>query len=342
MESKNIQKLSKGKVKKSEVEIDVEISPETLARHKALVLSDIKKDFGMPGFRKGMVPEAMVLQNIKAGHLLQEAAESAIREVYPEIIAEAKIDPVTPPEISITKLADGNPLGIKIKVGLYPEVSLPNYKKISKNIWDKREKSEVEDKEAETVIAEFIKTRESSADKKNSAELTDEDVKQFGKFENVADFKVKLKENLRLEKETVSTKSAHDKMVRDIVEESKVELPELLVDEELRNFLADFEGRLKDGGETLEKYFERVKKSPQEVGKEQREYVEKSLKTKFVLSEILKAEKISASPEEVETEAVIMKNYQAGLSEKQARGYAESMILNKKLFELLEGETPKN
>ncbi|MDO8504548.1 MAG: trigger factor [Candidatus Liptonbacteria bacterium] len=338
MESKSIQKLNKGRVKNSEIEIEAEISSDILAEHKALVLADIKKDFSLPGFRKGMVPEAMILQNIKTDHLLQEAAESAIREVYPEIIAEAEIDPITSPQISITKLADGNPLGIKITVGLYPEISLPNYKKIAKNICGKREKPEVEEKEVEAVIAEFLKTRKPVAGEKDPKELTDEDVKQFGKFESAADFRVKLKENLRLEKDVDIVKRSHDKMVRDIVEESRVALPGLLVDEELRNFLADFEGRLKDSGETLDKYFERIKKTPQEVGKEQREYVEKSLKTKFVLSEILKIEKITANPEEAEAEAAIIKNYRPDFSKEQALACAESMILNKNLFALLEGE----
>jgi trigger factor len=336
MENKKF-KLKKSKAKESEIEMGVEILPEILAEHRKFVLADIRKDFSLSGFRKGNVPENLVLKNISADRLLHEAADSVLRELYPKIIEESKISPVSRPEINITKLALGNPLEIKIRVAVYPEVDLPNYKKIGKKIWDEREKPAVEDEEVENTTLEFRKMRQIGGGKDELPELTDEEVKQFGKFENVADFKAKLKKNMLHEKEADINKRAHDKMVRNIVAESKLTLAPLLLDEEQRNFLADFEGRLKDSGETLERYLARVKKNPEEVGKEQRDYVERSLKTKFVLSAILEKEKLEIPEEIVEREAKILKNYRQDMTPDAARAYAKSWLLNEKLFEFLEG-----
>lgn len=354
MDDKKI-KLKKGKVNQSEIELEAEIPPEALDRHRKIVLEDIKKDFALPGFRKGNVPENMVLANISADRLLQEAADSAIREFYPEIIREAEISPVSHPEITITKLALGNPLEIKIKVGVYPKVDLPNYKKIGKKIWEEREKPAVEEKEMEAIINQIrgahlpagSQAVASKAGEKNEGpptggpELTDEDVKKIGDFKDVADFRTKLKENLLEEKRADFNKRARDKMVREIVAESRLELPQLLVGEELAEFQKNFESRLKESGETLDKYFERTKKNPEEAGKEQRDYIERSLKTKFVLSAILEKEKLDVPDVDVEREAKIMRTYDQGLSEEAARAYAKSMLLNEKLFGLLEGGEPK-
>ena len=56
----------------------------------------------------------------------------ALSEYYPKILEENKIDAISRPEISITKLARKNPLGFKIKTATMPEMKLPDYKQIAK------------------------------------------------------------------------------------------------------------------------------------------------------------------------------------------------------------------
>lgn len=340
-ENTQILSIKKGKIKNSEVEIEVTLAPEVLLAHKEAVLSNIKKDFSMPGFRKGMVPEKMILENVNQNHLLEDAAESAIKELYPEILAEAQIDPVTPPQISIVKIAEGSPLELKILVGVYPEITLPNYKKIAKNIEEKKEKAEVKEEEVEAVIAELQKMRQVEGGKDEIAPLTDEEVKKFGDFKDVADFKSKLKENLISEKAFNIGKQTRDKMIREIVEDSKITLPPILVAMEFAKFRDDFEERLRAGGETIEQYLERSKKTAEEVGKDQREYLERLIKTRFVLSEILRAENITAPAPEVEVEAEHVRRHRTDLTPEQAHSYAESAILESKLFDLLEGREKK-
>jgi FKBP-type peptidyl-prolyl cis-trans isomerase (trigger factor) len=338
--NEKILKVKKGRTKHSEVEIEAEISPETLSEHKKLALAEFKKNFVMPGFRKGMVPENIVLQNLNADSLLHEAAESALRELYPEIIEMAEVAPITPPEVHILKLAEGNPLEVKLRVAVRPEVKLPNYKKIAKKAMEEKEKPAVEEKELEEVIAR-LRQMQGGETAKADAELTDEEVKKFGKFESVADFKAKLKENLISEKEHDINKRARSKMVRDIVDGSDLELPPMFVALELADLKEDFEKNLKENGETLEKFLERTGKTAEGVDSDHKEYVERSLKTKFVLSEILRAENITADPGEMEKEVTLMRSYRPDMSDEHARAYAESMILNEKLFAMLEGEEKK-
>ena len=78
-------------------------------------------------------------------------AEMALGEYYPKILywgysgrpkgfgiptasVGKKIDAISSPQISITKLARKNPLGFKIKTAILPEIKLPEYKNIAKEI----------------------------------------------------------------------------------------------------------------------------------------------------------------------------------------------------------------
>ena len=65
--------------------------------------------------------------------ILGEAAEEALNEVYPSIIESEKLFVMGQPEVAITKLAKGNPLGFKITVAILPEFKLPDYKKNCKS-----------------------------------------------------------------------------------------------------------------------------------------------------------------------------------------------------------------
>src|SRR3989344_8308542 len=66
--------------------------------------------------------------------LLEEAAEIALSEEYPNILDEHKIDAIGRPEINITKIGVGSPLEFKIKTALLPEVKLVDYKKVAKTM----------------------------------------------------------------------------------------------------------------------------------------------------------------------------------------------------------------
>ena len=57
----------------------------------------------------------------------------ALSENYPKIIEENKIDAISRPEISITKLARKILSVLKLKL-LYYEIELPDYKKLASEI----------------------------------------------------------------------------------------------------------------------------------------------------------------------------------------------------------------
>jgi len=143
----------------SEIEINTEIAPDIFESYRTKAIAKFSQSVEISGFRRGHIPENILVQKVGEDQILQEMAESAIADFYPKFLKEKKIDAVGRPHITITKIARGNPLGFKIKTAVMPEINLPDYKSIAQNVFQKApdEKFEVSDKEVEDAIIEIRK-----------------------------------------------------------------------------------------------------------------------------------------------------------------------------------------
>ena len=127
-------KLTVKKLPKSEIEIEGELDSVVFESYFSKALKMLGENLKLDGFRKGKIPENVLLSNIPEAQILGEMAEMALGEYYPKILEENKIDAISRPEISITKLARKNPLGFKIKTAVLPIIKLPDYKNSAKKI----------------------------------------------------------------------------------------------------------------------------------------------------------------------------------------------------------------
>lgn len=134
----------------SEVELAGELPAETLLKFRPVALTKLGAEIKLPGFRPGQVPEAILEKQLGEERILWQMAELALKEWYPKIIEEQKLDPIGRPEIIITKLASGNPLGFKIKTALAPNFTLPDYQAIAKEL-NKTKPVTPEDKEKQRI-----------------------------------------------------------------------------------------------------------------------------------------------------------------------------------------------
>ena len=235
----------------SMLEIEASIENSELERYKAGAIKNLGTNIKMDGFREGHIPENVLLEKIGEMPLLNEMTELALSDIYPAIIMDNNIKAIGQPQINITKIAPNNPVEFKLTVAIMPEFKLPDYKKIAKktNV-EKEEIIEVSEKEIEDTIAQVQKMNtpqpEPSKDDEGKdvavtpklPEINDEFVKKLGDFKDVADFKVKIKENIKLEKTNKASEAKKVKIMDSVLEKTEIALPEIIINSETDRMLA--------------------------------------------------------------------------------------------------------
>jgi FKBP-type peptidyl-prolyl cis-trans isomerase (trigger factor) len=345
-QSKTYASLKKLSDKHGEVEFRAEIPTEVMAKYEAKALAATAQNFELPGFRKGKVPEAMIRERVDEMHLLEDAADYALRDAVRDIMRDEKLSIVGSPRLTITKIAPRNPIEFKVMFALYPEVKLPDYKKIGAEVAaqktpvgadGKPEVTEAEMKEAITRLLAMLSLQnpEIDQDKDRMPELTDELVGKLGAFKSVDEFKIKLRENLAQDKELQAKEARREELMKKIVDAAKVEIPDMLVDEEWYAFEERRNAELEQAGLKLDDYLKQIKKSAEDLEKEERAMIATRIKTSVVFRAIQQAEKIEPSEREVQTNIAYLKMQYKDRSEAWLRETAEALIIQEKIFALL-------
>lgn len=143
----------------SQVKIEGEVPFEELQKHREKAIKHIGKDMDIPGFRKGNIPEKMIVAQVGEMAILTEMAERAISASYPEAVAFHKIDAIGYPQISITKIAEGNPLGFTAIVAVLPSIGLPDFKKIASDENKSKESEEVTEAEIDQQVKDILRQK---------------------------------------------------------------------------------------------------------------------------------------------------------------------------------------
>lgn len=132
-------------------------------------------------------------------------------------------------------------------------------------------------------------------------ELTAEFIKQTtGEEKSMEEIKKSIEENLNQDKVHQAKIHREDQFLEKIIELTKLELPEILVQEEIDSMIEEFKNELENKGITLEKFLEANKKNLDGLRESRRKEAEKRLTLRFGLHEIFDKEKIEVSPEELQ------------------------------------------
>jgi trigger factor len=224
----------------------------------------------------------------------------------------------------------------KIVGPVMPEIKLPNYKKIAKSESDtKSEPTEATDTELEETVAEICKNY-GLKNQIETPELTDEFVKKLGSFENIEDFKNKIKDGIKKEKEFKAKDKKRLNIVEKIIAETKVVVPKILIESELRKMQAQFEDDIARAGLKMEDYLKHLKKTKEEMSKEWLPDAEKRTKLQLVITKIAIEEKIEVEKSVIDTEVEKLMKIYKDATEDRTRAYVEMMLTNEKVFEWLE------
>jgi trigger factor len=338
------------KLEKSMVEITGSLPADTFEAFRPKAIKKIGSDFEMPGFRKGKVPEEVLIKNIPASAVLEEMAELALAEHYPQILDAEDIDAIGRPEITITKLAPRNPLEFKIQTAILPKIELPDYKSIAKEKNKDKKTADVTDEEIDKALLDIRKMRahqklhedniphEEHAEMKDEdlPELTDEFIQTLGDFKNSEELRAKIRENVGLEKEREAKDKNRISIIEDIVKETKAEIPEILIRSELEKMMARFEDDISRMGFKFDDYLKQINKTREDIEKEWTPDATKRASWELIVDTIARAENITPEEKDVEAELSHLLEQYGDADPIRARVYVQNVLINEKVFQFLE------
>src|SRR3989339_239170 len=163
-------KVEKKDLKKSQIELIVELSVEEFKPYIQKGAEVISKEVKIDGFRPGKVPYEVLKKKIGEMSILEESARIAINKTLGEVIAKhVEGQPVGQPKIDITKIAPNNPMEFKVTLDILPEVVLGVYKDLK----IKRKKIEVTKQDIEKMLTDLQSMR--ASEKAVEREIKDTD-----------------------------------------------------------------------------------------------------------------------------------------------------------------------
>ncbi len=195
-----------------------------------------------------------------------------------------------------------------------------------------------EEKEFELDKKKF-KTKMVSVQKMELPEMTDEFVKNLGKFENVAALRQSVEVGMKKEKEISETERRRKEILEKIAQKTEMKIPDILIEEQKKRHLGNMKKQVSENLKmNFNQYLEKIKKTEKDMLDSFKELSQKQVKESLVLREIEKKENIEVSSEEIEKEVSnILKNYQKEKVDlEELKSYTKEVMKQEKTFQLLE------
>ncbi|QXG75484.1 trigger factor [Modestobacter sp. L9-4] len=107
------------------VRLAIEVPWSDLDHAFGEVYKELGRQVRVPGFRPGKVPTRVLDQRIGRPVVLEQVVQHAVPEVYSEAVREKQVRVISQPEVSVTRLEDGEVLEFTAEVDVAPTVELP-------------------------------------------------------------------------------------------------------------------------------------------------------------------------------------------------------------------------
>lgn len=180
---------------------------------------------------------------------------------------------------------------------------------------------------------------------KELPELDDEFAKDVSEFDTLDEYKADIRAKLEEQNKQRADAQYENALIEKVAENATVEIPQVMIERQIDNMMREFEMRLMYQGLRLDDYFTITGSKAEDARAEFAKDADTRVKVQLVLEAIQEAEKIEATPEELDEEIAKMaeqankpvEEYRASL-QPQDMAYLTDMIVMRKTVALLKGE----
>ena len=135
----------------NEAKLKMEFTAEEFDDATDKVFQKNRKDFQIPGFRKGKAPRGIIEKHYGEGLFFEDAINELFGTNYPKALADNNLDVIDNPKVDFGELGKGKPLTMDITVALSPVVDVKEYKGLKVDQVKETVTDEEVDKEIEAL-----------------------------------------------------------------------------------------------------------------------------------------------------------------------------------------------
>ncbi|MBQ6883776.1 MAG: trigger factor [Clostridia bacterium] len=177
---------------------------------------------------------------------------------------------------------------------------------------------------------------------KELPEVDDDFIKEATGEESLEAFRQKTRENMQKSNDRRAKDETEDKLLTAIADQTEVEIPDVLVNNEVESMLQQFKYRLMYQGLNFETYLKVTNQTEEQIKESYRETALPRVKKQLIVGKIVELEKIEATQEEIDAKIdeqakSVSKEpaeYRKTMDERQVE-YIRNSIVVDKLFDFL-------
>ena len=137
---------------------------------------------------------------------------------------------------------------------------------------------------------------------KELPELDDEFAQDAAGVDTLAEYKEELKKNLTEKKETEAKKTKEDEAIKKIIDKSKMDIPEAMINTQCETMVEEFAQRIAQSGLTMEQYLQFSGMTVDQLKEQVRPEALTRIQSSLVLEQIAKDENIEVTYADVDAE----------------------------------------
>jgi trigger factor len=113
----------------SRVRIAVDVDPDAVEKRVERTARELGREMRVPGFRRGKVPPALVMQRVGREAVVEQAVREALPEWYERALLDSGVTAIGDPKLDLAALPGaGEELQFSIEVGVRPKAKLGEHR----------------------------------------------------------------------------------------------------------------------------------------------------------------------------------------------------------------------
>lgn len=330
--------------KTASVEMAGTVPKEKIREVREQVLKKIGEEKKIDGFRDGKAPASVVEQTVGSFEVWQQSAQEVIMHHFAEIIAAEKLTPLGQPQLQLITVPDEGDVTFRVTFFTMPDIKLPDYEQLLRNIEKPEKAEEATDEEVEQVVLNIRRDLYRKAhpekgmpDEDQLPDLTDEYIRNISEqYKDMESFLKGTRESITREKKMQARAVFRQKILNTILEKTHIVIPDIIIEEDSKRAYEDLKAHAQQFGTTVEEYLKSQNMDEPKLWEQLRKEAKKRSRMQLVMNAVSAKENIYTDKGEVEKEIERFKGKGHGMTDEQLHTYIESILTNEAVMQFLE------